>query len=296
MNKNVLIVLGGAVLVAVLVAMLVQLSLNGDEAAPVEVVEEVKVEILVAAKDLKLGHELKPGDLRWQEWPKASTFPGMVTREDGQSASEALEGRLSRVVSEGEPMMSSALVDGKAGNMVSASLKPGMRAISIEVSASSMVSGFIGPGDYVDVLLTYRETPPEGEMDDYVRSRLKLSLDKMATETILQNVRILAVDQMASRPDEDQAKVGRTVTLAVSAQDAEKLFLAGQMGELILALRGVGDDIVFEKKWDTVTDARITSADDEMHKELEKLQKGSGIKGNNVRIYNGGVVQDMSAK
>lgn len=287
MNKNVLIVLGGAVAVAVVVAMLVQVTLGGkEEAAPT--VQEAKIELLVASKDLAIGRELKSGDLRWQEWPKNSVFPGAITREDDQSAEEAVEGRLARNIAEGEPMMKSALLGQSKGNFVAASLEPGMRAIAVGVSADSMVGGFVGPGDYVDVVLTYRKTVTSEDDDPRVQNLIQQNLDRYATETILQNVKVLAVDQTAQRPqDEETIKVGKTVTLAVNAQDAERLSLAAGLGDLVLILRGVGDDVIVEKTWPTVSDARLVTVDDEIFKEYENLKNTSGINGNIVRIYSG---------
>ena len=78
MNKNVIIVFSGALAVALVVALLVQVSLGGKKQ---EAVKEAKVEILVAEKDLAIGQPLKAGDTRWQEWPQASVFPGAVVRQ-----------------------------------------------------------------------------------------------------------------------------------------------------------------------------------------------------------------------
>ena len=295
MNKNILIVLGGAVLVAVLVAMLVQVMLGGAQQEPV-VVEQPMVDVLVASKDLKIGSELQDGDLVWQKWPQDTVFPGAVRREGEQSASEAMQGRLARNVAQGEPVMQSALLGKTKGNFVAASLEPGMRAIAIDVQAANMVAGFITPGDYVDVILTYKETIRTEDDDPRVQEMIQRNLDKMATETILQNVKVLAIDQSAQPPEDDKVKVGKTVTVAVSMQDAERLALASELGELYLVLRGVGDDVVAEKKWPTISDARLTSMNDEVFAEYEKMKKDSRINPNIVRIYNGNTVQVVPAK
>ena len=285
MNKNILIVLGGGGIVAVLVAMLVQITLGGKKTDPA--VQEAKVEVLVASKDLGIGRELKEGDMRWQEWPKSSVFPGAVIRIDDQTPEKALEGRLARDIAKGEPVVKSALLGQAKGNMVAASLEPGYRAMAIEVSASSMVGGFIGPGDFVDVILTYKESIRSEDDNPRVAQMIELNLDKMATETILQNIKVLAIDQRTKRPDEDKIKVGKTVTLAVTSQDVERLSLASELGELTLSLRGVGDDLIVEKKWPTVSDARLTHMGDEIYDEYEKIKKEAGIDRNIVRIYNG---------
>jgi len=109
----------------------------------------------------------------------------------------------------------------------------------------------------------------------------------MATETILQNVKVLAIDQTAKRPEDDKIKVGKTVTLAVSMQDAERLSLAAQMGDLLLALRGVGDNAKVVKQWPTISDARMTSVTGEIFKEYQKIKEETGVNKNSVRIYSG---------
>lgn len=288
MNKNVLIVLGGAVAVAFLVALLVQVSLGGKKEAAVSV--EEKLNILVAARDLGIGRELQSDDLRWQEWPQSSVFPGALTQVEDQKPEEALKGRLARDISKGEPVMKSSVLGQAKGNFVAASLEPGMRAVAIEVSASSMVAGFIGPGDFVDVILTYKETFRTKDDDPRIQQMMELNLDKMATETILQNVKVLAVDQHAQRPEDEEIKVGKTVTLALNVQDAERIALASQLGELTLILRGVGDDTLVSKDWKTISDARLTTISDEIFQEYETLKKETGINTNSVRIYSGGQI------
>jgi pilus assembly protein CpaB len=289
MNKNILIVLGGAVAVAVLVAVLVQVSLGSQKKVQAEQV--AKVEVLVATTNLAIGRELKPGDMRWQEWPQTSVFPGAIIREDKQVADEVLKGRLARNIAKGEPVMKNALLGTAKGNFVAASLEPGQRAIAIEVSASTMVGGFIGPGDFVDVILTYKQSIRPQDDNAAANRVLEMNIDKMATETILQNIKVLAVDQMATRPDDEKIKVGKTVTVAVNAQEAERIFLASEMGELTLSLRGVGDEKIVEKNWPTISDARLTNVEDEIFREYEKVKKDTGANANIVRIYQGGSIQ-----
>jgi len=294
MNKNVLIVLAGAVFVAVLVAVMVQVMIGGQDEPVVQ--EEAKINVLVAAKDLKIGQELGDGDVRWQPWPRSSMFPGAVRQLEGQAAKEALAGRLARNVAKGEPVMKTALLGESKGNFVAASLEPGMRAIAVEVKAASMVGGFVGPGDFVDVILTYGVSIRSNDKNPDVEKALELSVDNTASETILQNVKVLAVDQSAERPEDNKIKVGKTVTLAVSAENAERLTLASEMGDLSLILRGVGDDQVVEKKWPTVSDARMTSIKDEVYKELERVREENGANSNTVRIYNGNAVNAVSTR
>lgn len=297
MNKNIMIVMGGALVFAVLVAMLVQFALGGKKTEEVKVAE-APLEILVAAKDLKIGAELVEGDLRWQQWPEGSMFSGAIRRKDGQTPNEALEGRLARNLSAGEPVLKSALIQSTKGNFVAGSLEPGQRAVAIEVKASTMAGGFVGPGDYVDVILTYRgQMYAINEDDVLAESVISRNLDKLATETILQNVRVLAVDQLAERPEDDEKiKVGKTVTVAVTAQQAEKLSLAREMGDITLALRGVGDNVHVAKEWQTISDTRLMQVDDEIVEEYQKIRNETGISGDIMRIYSGNQMSAIQSR
>lgn len=285
MNKNILIVLGGAVLVAVLVAVIVQMTLGGAKDG---VVEEAKVEVLVAAANLGIGRELQAGDTKWQAWPEASIFPGAIIREAEQAPEEALEGRLARNIASGEPVMRSALLAQTSGNLVAARLEAGMRAVAIEVDASGMVGGFVGPGDYVDIILTYRSQVRTTDDNMRVEEMIQRNLDEQAAETILQNVQVLAIDQNAKPVEEEEkGKIGKVVTLGVAPQDAERLALAAKMGDLTLALRGVGDNTVSARDWKTVSDKRITSITDEIYDEYKQIKKESHDNKATVRVYNG---------
>lgn len=293
MNKNILIVLGGAVLVAVLMAVLVQIMLGGNEP---EVKEEPKAYILVAAKNLSIAHELKAGDLKWQKWPQNNLFAGAVVRKEDQKAEEALEGRLRRDVSEGEPVLKSYLIGESKGNFVAASLQPGERAVSIQVSAKSMVAGFVSPGDFVDIVLTYSQSIRVEDDDPMVEMMVEQNLDSMATETILENVRVMAIDQTATKPQDDKIRVGKTVTLALNVQDSERIILAQQIGELTLVLRGVGDEAPIQRDWPIISDARLVKMDDEIYEKYSKMKNETGVQAKNVRIYSGEQVQVIPAQ
>jgi pilus assembly protein CpaB len=295
MNKNILIVLGGAVLVAFLMAVLVQMMLGGrgDKMA---VKEEAKVEILVASKDLRIGQELASGDMKWQSWPKGNLFGGAVVREKEQKPEEALKGRLRRDVADGEPILKTYMLGESKGNVVAASLEPGMRAVSIEVSAETMVAGFITAGDFVDVILTYKTRFTTDDDDPRVGEMINRNIDKSAIETILENVRVLAVDQTAQRPEEGKIKVGKTVTLALSPEDSERVILARDMGPLTLALRGIGDKGPIDKTWPIISDKRLISMDDDLYEKYKNLKNDSGIQTDNVRIYSGNGIQVIPAR
>ncbi len=277
MNKNVLIVLIGGFVIAILVAVLVQASLGGkksDDGGP-------KTLVLVAAKDLGIGTELGEADLKWQAWPGNAFAGAIVRKEKDEKASEALKGRLVQRVSSGQPLLASYIFKEGKGNLVAATMGKGMRAIAIPVKADTMAGGFISPGDYVDVILTYAVNTDSRENPD-----IKALVNSNASETILQKIKILAVDQEASR-EEDKAKIARTVTLEVSREGAEKLALAANMGDLTLALRGIGDEEVSGDS-NATTDVQVSR----VMRDVAKIQSGGGS-GGNIRVYNGGNVEEI---
>ncbi|MCB9965485.1 MAG: Flp pilus assembly protein CpaB [Rhodospirillales bacterium] len=296
MNKNILIVMGGGLLVAILVATLVKFGMDGGS----KVIEtEGKVDILVAAQDLRIGEELSDNNMKWAGWPEGSVFSGAIRRKDkDQSLSDALSGRLARNVAKDEPLMRSATIKEDKGNFVAAILKPDHRAVAISVKAESMVGGFITPGDFVDVILTYK-IKFDDEDDPIAKMVINQNIDEYATETILQNVKILAIDQ-TSNSDDVKIKVAKTVTLEVNDLGAEKLALASEMGPLTLALRGIGDDKISAEDRAVTTDIRMTRISEQLLDEYKKVRNGehedAPHPSNNVRIYSGGSVDRVTTR
>lgn len=283
MNKNVMIVLAGGFLIAILVAVLVQASLGGKK----KKIEEAtnKVEILVAAKNIPMGKELAEGDMKWQMWPQDSVFAGAIVRTEKQPSKEAATGRMLQALAAGQPLHPSMVSSAGKGNFLAVTLKEGMRAIAISVKAQTMAGGFVGPGDRVDVIVTYKI-----KVRDKDNPAVQSMIDQYASETVLENVRVLAADQKAIR-EEEKAKVARTVTLEVSAAEAEKLALAQEMGDLKLTLRGVGDEAAVRSE--TIT------TDVEMSRVLQDLIKVQGATAGNsgiVRVYNGQNVTNMPVR
>lgn len=284
MNKNVLIVLAGGFVVAILVAVLVQASLGGAKKADDGSVQ--KAQVLVAAKNLPLGTNLAEGDLKWQTWP-GTPFEGAIVRKGEEKAVDALNGRLIQKISDGQPVLRNAVFKEGRGNLVAATLGEGMRAISIPVKAQNMAGGFVKPGDYVDVVLTYRVRMTGGT----ARAAANL-VNRYATETIIKNARVLGVDQDPKSETDDKGKVGKTVTLEVSAIDAEKVALGQEMGKMTLALRGLGDK-EDRNKDSTTTDVQLSSV---MQGVVELNENsGEGKKGM-IRVYNGSNMTEVQPR
>ena len=292
MNKNILIVLGGGFLIAVLVAVMVQASLSGGKKKQQAAAKpEAKVMLVVASKALEPGDVLGADNMKWQEWPKSGVFPGAVVRENKeQDVTDALSGKVQHKVEEGEPIVSSAVIkDGS--NRMAAQLREGMRAVSIDVKASTGVAGLIAPGDYVDIILNYNSRIKYNGDDTYIKNMIEANFSKTASETIIENVRVLAVDQRMRAAEETSGKkatMPKTMTLEVTPKGAEVIAVARKAGTMSLALRRLGDDTVADAYTPATTDARITHIWDEIYATMEKIANDNSGQGSNfVRVYHG---------
>lgn len=202
-----------------------------------------------------------------------------------------------------EPISPDALIQRGDRSIGSAVVSPGMRAISIKISAATGAGGFIAPGDYVDVLLSIgheiKVFDENGKAQDAEGRPVVLpdgdTLVKYTTETVMRNVKVLAIDQsLARNEDAGPADVGKTATVEVSPRDAEKLLTAGQLGSLTLVLRSLvvdqtaQDEIdAFEDPFNFVSDVATSRA---VAAILTDSGLGYGPVGNSVRVNRGGAV------
>jgi pilus assembly protein CpaB len=286
MNKNVLLIVGGAFVMALVVAMVVQSRLSGGSKA------EASSEILVANKKLAIGQKVKPEDVRWQVWPDSAMFQGVIKRseQEDEKTMKVYDTPLRRAVESGEPITQQAVIeDGKGGNnFVSATLAPGMRAVAIAVKPETSVGGFLAPGDYVDVIVSYAPRL-SGDMQKHAEDIIQ----RNASQTVLTNVRVLAVDQESKTGEEREVKTAKTITLEVTKEGAEKLTLASDMGKLSLALRRLGEqDSADDLKPSLVTDSTIST----VIQEVERSRQDNQTISNAVRMYNGTDIQNIPVR
>ena len=185
-------------------------------------------QVLVAETDIPIGTNIKPDMLRWQDWPRDAVSKGFMTRAANANARDEMEGAIARgAFFKGEPLRESKLVRSDRGYM-SAILPSGQRAIATTISTETSAGGFILPNDRVDVIMTRRTK--DGGADEFI------------TETILGNVRVLAIDQTIEDKDGESVKVGETATLQLTPKQAEVLIVAQQMADrLSLSLRSLED-------------------------------------------------------
>lgn len=220
-------------------AMLVKMSVPATATAEgaQTAAELVTVQVLSATQPIEEGAEIKVEDLGWIDWPQAAVNPGFIQKS---LTPEGLDGAVGQIARSnffpGQPLLSEGLADSRQGYL-SSLLTPGMRAVAIEISAAKTAGGFILPNNRVDILMTS------------VCSDALLCRHSMRTETILQNVRVLAIDQSGTGPSsENTVLVGKTATLELSPDDAEQVIAAEASGALSLLLRSAEDNVVVEPK------------------------------------------------
>lgn len=276
MRPVVLVFVFFAVMMALLAAYLAKVWL--DSRAPV--VQQVQMEpagliqVLVAARPVAAGTKLTRDDFKWAGWPKSAVQDRFI--DDSKISEAALDAQQQppsglstpivnshgdagaaatdvvvigavarRQILTGEPIGLEAIIQPGDRSIVSAMIAKGMRAYSIPIQAESATAGFVNPGDRIDVLLAENLRSAIGDQNKQQEGLSKKDdiIVNWATETVLYNVKVLAIDQQLSHDSKDgPAVVGKILTLEVSPTDAEKLLAAQQLGALSIALRSVVSD------------------------------------------------------
>ena len=186
------------------------------------------VQVLVAGRAIRLGDSVRSGDLKWQAWPKQAAVSGYTTKSSSPDAVSKFSGAIARApFLEGEPIKEQKLIKASEGGVLAAILPSGMRAISTPIREETAAGGFILPNDRVDVIISRR-----------LRTARK---EEFVSETILRNVRVLAIGQAIEIKDGKKVANGKTATLELSPRQTETLSLAQSMGDISLALRSLAD-------------------------------------------------------
>ncbi|SEG42515.1 Flp pilus assembly protein CpaB [Bosea lathyri] len=190
------------------------------------------VPVLVAAADIPVGNTVSANDLRWLDWPVSSVPAGIVRKDETPEAEHELIGQLARYAILGaEPIRREKLIRTDGTGFLSAVLPAGMRAIAISTDSrgANTAGGFILPNDRVDVIRTFKEESNGGQATNYV------------SETILSNVRILAIGQNVQERNGEKVVVGETATLELDPRQVEVVTEGQRTGTLSLALRSLKD-------------------------------------------------------
>ncbi len=261
------VVMGIAGLAGILLFFLVHGVMSGKAtrpaAAAVAAPPVQTVRVLIAAHDIKGGSRLADADLQWQDWPVNTLNPAYIT--DGphaapgapgteeaahkaggiQAATAAATDAARHVLTPGAkesyiggvarqdilantPITDAQVVRSDEGGFMAVMLQPGMRAMAVQVSVENTAGGFILPGDRVDIMATHQTPRTGGGNIDSV-------------ETVLRNIRVLAIDQQVETQKDKQSVIGATATLEVSPVDGQALTLAKASGTLSLMLRSYAD-------------------------------------------------------
>ena len=207
---------------------------NGVIGAAESAVEPPKVLVRVAAQDLQVGTFLDDAKAPLKSMSAEAVAEDYVTDAGGAMVGAVIIAP----VPAGQPVRRGALLAPGQDGFLAAVLKPGFRAVSLAVDAVSGNAGLILPGDRVDLLLTQQLDPEAAGATDPGR--------RWASETILRNVRVIAVDQklgsdLAARTAEDAPAVtiARTITLEVPPEGAEIIAVARNLGAISLTLRSL---------------------------------------------------------
>jgi Flp pilus assembly protein CpaB len=224
----ILVVALGAAVAAAMLAM----NLTGKSAGPKVATDTVvpAEEVLILARDVKMGETVKTEDLAWKDWPKAGLADSYIVRSRRAGAEGEIAGMIAKTqLYAGEPVREAKLVKADRG-FLSAVLPKGQRAVAVRVNAASTAGGFILPNDHVDVILTTQQ----GGGDAGAASAV--------SETLLHNIRVLAIDQKVDDPEEKKSVVAQdTATLALTPEQAHLVIQAQQMGSISLILRSIAD-------------------------------------------------------
>jgi len=213
------------------------------KAAPLPPAAAPPKSILVARSEISRGQILKPGDLSWLAWNDGQIHQAYI--REGTKPIDAFGGWVARgAFGPGEPITETKIVAPGSRGFLAAALRPGMRAISVPVNATSDISGFVLPGDQVDILVTHQLPAAGGNGGGR----------QQAAETVLHDVRVIGIDQkLDSKAGE--AIVAKNVTLEVTPKQSEMVAVATELGKLSLSLRSLAPSQTEEADADSLSGA-----------------------------------------
>ena len=280
-SRKLVILLVAGVIVA-FGAVALRSRIASQPAAP----EAQLVRVVIAKNDIAPGTLVQAGsDLMWG--PPPENTQGVAVIQEGSTSLEAFNGAVARKqLKAGEAIDQSALMKSGEGGFMSAVLEPGMRAVSIAVTATSGNAGFISPGDRVDLIVTHRIKFSTG-----VSGNAGAEEESVVSETFVQDVRVLAVDQMLDNP-ENKAILAKTVTVEVSDRQAEQVAVATEMGKISIALRSLTNPQKTEDAASTVTPA-VTDLYGNYTRDSDVSQLLGGSVSPRMRVIRGDQVENL---
>ncbi len=237
MDRKKVILLVAALFIAAITAFMARSMFTGaaaPQAAAIAQPVPTGPKVLVATKALPVGTIITADSFRYQPWPKELVETAYFIEGGKDSSSDKLIGTVVRnAVTAGQPITQGSLVKPGDRGFLAAALGPGMRAVTVPVSALTGVAGFVFPGDRVDLVLTQNVASNAGPP-------LKVS------ETIMRNLRVLATDQRAQPTVDEKGNTVvveyKLVTLEATPRIAEKITVAQSIGTISLSLRALADN------------------------------------------------------
>lgn len=251
-----------------------------------------EVEVLVASRRINVGEKIESSMLDSQPWPEHLVVGNFIT--SGGDSTKAV-GLISRSYFQpGEPIILSKLANPGDPGFLAAALSEGKRMMTISTDGVAGLAGFVAAGDYVDVMITH--PIPSEELND--RGEV---VEQTVTETLLQGLKILAVDQRATSeqadPDE-RIDLPSSVSLEVSLNEAQQIRLAQDVGYVSLALRGIdakGDDVTSVTQQQDITKSdvyeKVVAA-----KAKFKAEQAAADNKDVVKIIRGTEVEEVESK
>lgn len=233
----IVVALGAAILTAFLAT---RFLASVQQQQPVQMAEQAVItgveEVLVAARDINPGDVLVETDFRWEQWPKAALDQRFTIKSN--AGDDPLLGfhdtMARRSIMTGEPIATSAVIKRGDAGAVSAMLAPGMRTVTIDVSPRTGAAGLILPNDHVDIFLISNVRDIARVGDNVGRD----ILSQTAVEAILRDIKVIAVNQSLTQPEGTGPGINaQNVTMEVTSEQAQKILVAAQMGQIVLALR-----------------------------------------------------------
>lgn len=208
-----------------------------SEPAPAEAPQPQRIRTLVAARPIPAGSLLRNDDLAVREIAAEQVEEAML-RDTAETRAEIAGALVRRFLDAGAPISLGDVLRPRDRGFLAAVLRPNMRAITVGVDAVTGTAGLIWPGDRVDLLLTQT-------LDE----RVAVLSRRVVGETVLYDVRVIAVDQQltqgaAGANAGPEGRVARTVTLEVTAEEAERVAVAQQLGRLSLTIRAMSVETV----------------------------------------------------
>jgi pilus assembly protein CpaB len=186
------------------------------------------LKVLVAKADIPAGSFLRPESLSWQDWPQDGLSESYIV--EGKAKLEDFVGSVvrSKLIA-GEPITQSRVVHPGDRGFMAAVLSPGNRAVTVSVTPSSGMAGFVFPGDHVDLILSMALHSPDKDAET-----------RYVSETVLSDIRVVGMDQRISDDkDKKDISIPKTATLEVTPKQAETIAVVSELGVISLSLRSL---------------------------------------------------------